>query len=79
MGQENSTTREVKKGSHFNYEQRRILEWHWCGKGGKKERSLTRLGDILGKNRSTIFRELRRGMVEHLTTGLETVREYNAD
>lgn len=80
MGQEQDTPRGGKKGSQFTFEQRRMLEWLWNGKGTfKKERSPTLLSALFGKGRRTIQRELKRGMVEHLTSELETVMVYNAD
>jgi IS30 family transposase len=37
------------------------------------------LGTILGKNESTIRRELKRGMVEHTKSDLSKAWEYNAE
>ncbi len=37
------------------------------------------LGKLLGKHESTIRRELKRGMVEHLKTDLSTIWEYSAE
>jgi IS30 family transposase len=80
MGQEQYSPAGGNKGSHFTFEQRRMLEWLWNGKGTfKKERSPTQLSALFGKGRRTIQRELKRGMVEHLTSELETVMVYNAD
>jgi IS30 family transposase len=66
--------------THFTWEQRIQLQYYYTGTNGyKKIRSPMLLGKILGKHESTIRRELKRGMVEHLKTDLSTVMEYNAE
>lgn len=62
MGQENDSVEAVGKGSHFTSEQRQMLDWHLNGTGGsKKICSRSELARLLGKHRSTIYREIRRG------------------
>ena len=52
-------------------------EDNYSGSNGYKQiRSPLLLGKILGKHESTIRRELKRGMAEHLKTNLGTLWEY---
>jgi IS30 family transposase len=72
--------KEGKRGRHFTHDERLMLEYLWCGKGGlKKMRKVSELAVLFGKHRRSVERELARGMVEHLTSELEKVLEYNAD
>ena len=80
MGQTDDSTKGGKKGRHFTQDERLMLEYLWCGKGGlKKMRRVCELAVLFGKHRRSVERELMRGMVEHLTSELEKVMEYNAD
>ena len=80
MGREKLTIENTCRYTHFTWEQRLQLQYHYTGAGKyKKITSPTVLGKLLGKHESTIRRELKRGMVEHLKTDLSTVMEYNAE
>lgn len=68
------------KHTHFKWEERLVLEYHYNGKNRcKKITSPKILGTLLIKNERTIRRELKRGMVEHTKSDLSTVIEYNAE
>ncbi|MDR3325051.1 MAG: helix-turn-helix domain-containing protein, partial [Spirochaetaceae bacterium] len=60
MGRKKNTPESGGKGSHFTYEQRRMLEALWKG----RVRESGKLAEILGKDRRTMGRELKRGAVE---------------
>jgi IS30 family transposase len=75
MRQAEYTSERGRKGSHFSYEQRRILEALWKG----RIRDSRKLAEILGKDRRTIERELKRGTVELTDSELRNYLSYNAD
>ncbi len=80
MGRSKLTIENTCRYTHFTWEQRLQLQYHYTGAGKyKKITSPTVLGRLFGKHESTIRRELKRGMVEHLKTDLSTVMEYNAE
>jgi len=80
MGRRKCIIEGQARHTHFTWEQRIQLQYHYTGTNGyKKLRSPLMLGKLLGKHESTIRRELKRGMVEHLKTDLSTIWEYSAE
>jgi transposase, IS30 family len=80
MGRVKLTIDNTCRYTHFTWEQRLQLQYHYTGAGKyKKITSPTVLGKLFGKHESTLRRELKRGMVEHEKTDLSTVMEYNAE
>ncbi len=68
------------KHTHFTWEERLVLQYHYKGTNKfAKITSPTLLGTLLSKHPKTIKRELKRGMVEHLKSDLTKTFEYNAD
>jgi len=68
------------KHTHFTWEERLVLQYHYNGTNKlKKITSPTLLGTLLSKHSKTIKRELKRGIVEHMKSDLTTIFEYNAD
>lgn len=56
------------------------MECYLTGKGGfPKITSKKCLAEIFGCDRKTIYNEIKRGTVEHLTSELETILVYNAE
>lgn len=81
MGRTQLTLEAHCRGSHFTWDERLRLQYHYAGSSGfRKERSPTVLGKIFQKSPKTIRRELDRGMVEHVLGELPFIRiEYNAE
>lgn len=68
------------KHTHFTWEERLLLEYHYNGTNRyKKITSPTLLGTLLSKSERTIRREINRGNVEHTTSELLKIIEYNAE
>ncbi|MCP3925783.1 MAG: IS30 family transposase [Desulfobacterales bacterium] len=68
------------KYTHFKWEERLLLEYHYNGTNHyEKITSPTILGTLLYKSERTIRREIKRGMVEHLTSDLCKIKVYNAE
>ncbi len=81
MGRKKLTIKSVCKHTHFTWEERLALQYHYSGTNRyQKITSPTLLGRLLGKNEKTIRRELKRGMMRH-ELGAEPFErwEYNAD
>lgn len=75
-----SIHKSTKKGSHITREDRLLLEFYSLGKGKfPKITKTAQLASILECSQRTIQRELQRGKVEHVTTDLQKIIEYNAD
>lgn len=72
-----NTKNKTKKGGykHLNYTERRQIE-RWYNIDNKKPKEIAKL---LGKSTRTINRELKRGMVENLTSELIVKKVYSAD
>ncbi len=80
MGRSKLTITNQSRHTHFTWVERLQLQYYYSGTGTyAKTRSPTVLGVIFGKHESTIRRELKRGMVEHLKSDLSMVWEYSAD
>ena len=81
MGRNKLSIENSSRHTHFTWEERIQLESYFRGASGyKKIRSPKALGVIFGKHESTIRRELKRGMVEHVMADIPFVRtEYNAE
>ena len=75
MGHQNINTFS-KKGTHFNWEERLILEHNYKR---NKIRSSSKLAEILGKSSRTIRREINRGFIDHIDSELKIKWEYSAD
>ena len=73
MEQLNSTT-ERGRGKHFTEKERYRLEGHLDGDLNVKEIALR-----LKKHPSTVYREIKRGMIERLQSNLTNVMEYRAN
>jgi IS30 family transposase len=67
MGHNHNTTKGVGKSSHFTEDERKILEKVYNARGKERNRSPTSLGRLLGKDRTTIIREVKRGLTEIMT------------
>lgn len=63
-----------RKGKHLNYGERRVMEA--LLKAGFPK---TQVAEELGRDYSTIKREEKRGLVDHLNSNLTLSRIYNAD
>jgi len=63
-----------RKGKHLNWNERILIEGFL--KAGMSE---TNIAKELGRDRRTINREVKRGLVEHLNSDLTTHVAYNAD
>lgn len=69
-----------KQNSCFNENKRFLLECYLGGKGGfPKITSKTKLCEIFSCDRKTIYNEIKRGTVEHLTSALDIILVYNAE
>lgn len=73
MGQGDYSTQE-KKFKHLTYEDRIKIE-----KCLKKELKPGRIAKKLGKDRSTISREIKRGTVTFWAVGSDPIEQYSAD
>jgi len=73
MEQYNNTTK-GKKYKHINEIERYKIEW--CIEAKK---SIKEIGELLGRDRSTIYREIKRGSVNLLSYDLRRVSSYKAD
>ncbi len=69
-----NTTSSPGKRKHFCDAERQIIE-----KLYRKGISVARIADLLGFHRSSIYRELKRGQVTHLTSELVEYVTYSAD
>ena len=68
------------KHTHFSWEERLLLQYHYNGTNRyEKITSPTLLGTLLSKSERTIRREIKRGQVEHTTTELLKIIVYNAE
>ncbi|MCF7939657.1 MAG: hypothetical protein K9L68_13755 [Spirochaetales bacterium] len=68
------------KHTHFTWGERLLLQYHYNGTNRyTKNTSPTLLGTLLSKNEKTIRREIKRGLVEHTTSELLKINEYNAE
>jgi transposase, IS30 family len=67
----------IKKGTHFTWEQRLILERLLSLRGSKKK-SRQEISDILGKCKRTIQREIKKGAIMKLESNLTESKKYNA-
>jgi IS30 family transposase len=74
MCQSNNTTENLK-GKHLSYEERRIIEHLY----NTQKKKATRIAEEMGKHRTTIEREIKRGLVKNLTTNYEEIKVYSAD
>lgn len=74
MSHLNDTTKN-RKGKHLNYEDRLKIEA--LSKAGIKPKEIGQL--VGGRSERTIYRELKRGMVELLNSDLTARKEYSAD
>ena len=80
MGRKKLNIKNSAHHSHFTWEERIQLQYYHNGSNGyPRIRSPKVLGVLFGKDESTIRRELKRGMVEHLKTDLSTAWEYTAE
>jgi IS30 family transposase len=80
MGRNKLTIKNSAHHSHFTRRERIQLQYYHTGSNGfPRIRSPKALGILFGKDESTIRRELKRGMVEHLKTDLSTAQEYTAE
>jgi len=81
MGRKNLTLENTPRGSHFTWDERLRLQYHYCGSNGyEKIRSPLLLSRIFGKCTKTISREIGRGLVIHVRDNPPfEVEEYNAD
>ena len=77
MGQnENNTS--ARKGKHFNWDERLILE-RLYRKKGKEKLTIKQIATILGRHEKSIRRELKRGAITLLNSDLSDNRTYSAD
>ena len=74
MSHLNNTTKN-RKGKHLNYEDRLKIEA--LSKAGIKPKEIGQL--LGGRSERTIYREIKRGMVELLNSDLTLRKEYSAD
>jgi IS30 family transposase len=80
MGRKKLSIENASRHSHFTWEERLQPQYYHNGVNGYPHiRSARVLGTLLGKDESTIRRELKRGMVEHTKTDLSLAWEYNAE
>ena len=76
MGQnENNTS--ARKGKHFNWDERLILE-RLYRKKGKEKLTIKQIATILGRHEKSIRRELKRGAITLLNSDLSDNRTYSA-
>ncbi|MBR5523503.1 MAG: IS30 family transposase [Akkermansia sp.] len=68
------TTTSLRKGKHITDSDRQIIE-----KLYRKGYPVAKIADLLGFHRSSIYRELKRGQVTHLTSELVEYVTYSAD
>ena len=74
-----SVAQKRKHFKHFTADERLILEYYLLGKNHFPKINNTKmLAEIFNKSRRSIQREIKRGLVEHLTTNLDLKTEYNA-
>lgn len=73
MCQSNYTT-EIRKGKHLKWEDRKVIEHLY----NIQDKLITEIADELGKHRTTISREIKKGKVELLNTDYSTREEYDA-
>ncbi len=73
MCQDNNTT-ESNKGKHLTFMERKIIEHLY----NIQDRSYTKIGEELGRHRTTIGREIKKGSVELLNSDYTTREEYVA-
>lgn len=68
------------KYSHFTWDERLILQYHYQGANKyEKITSPTVLGVLLSKHERTIRREIKQGLVEHIKSDLTTAIVYDAE
>lgn len=80
MGRKKLIIETTCKHTHFTWEERLLLQYHYNGTNRyAKITSPTLLGKLFSKHEQTIRRELKRGTVEHLDSQLRIVKCYNAE
>ena len=74
MCQYNNTIKE-KKFKQINYNERTQIErWY-----NIEQKSKSEIGRLLGRPEGSIRREIKRGLVDNLTTDLKVIKVYSAD
>ena len=73
------TNKPLRKGTHFKWEERLILERMLNSKKADRIRSLQGMADILCKSKRTIQREIKRGLTTKLDTYLKEYKAYSPD
>ena len=74
------TEKRRKANSCFKHNERLLLEGYLTGsRGFEKIKKRKRLAEIFNCDRKTIYKEIKRRMVEHIKSDLSVVFEYNAD
>lgn len=81
MGRIKDTTENVCYGTHFNWNERYLLQGYFTGSCGRHKITNRRvLGEIFHKSERTIRRELKRGWILHEYSAFPQERwEYNAE
>ncbi len=80
MGRSKLIIKTKCKHTHFVWGERLLLQYHYSGTNGyEKITSPTVLGILLSKSERTIRREIKRGLVEHLTSELIDITVYSAE
>jgi len=74
MCQKNCTTAN-KKGQHLVYEERLVIEHLY----NKQKKNAGEIAEELGRHRTTLSREIKRGIVELLNSDYSTRLEYSAE
>jgi len=73
------STKTKRKGTHFTWEERLVLDRLLNGKASSRIRSPQKLAEILGKSKRTIQREVKRGWTTKVDTYLREFKAYNPD
>jgi len=73
MNPSNNTIK-IQKFKQITFEERLLLEHLY----NKQKKNYREIGEELGKNRSSIYREIKRGLVEVLNSDLSTRIDYSA-
>jgi len=80
MGRSKLIIKTKCKHTHFAWGERLLLQYHYSGTNGyEKITSPLLLGTLLSKSERTIRREIKRGLVEHITSELLKIMVYNAE
>ena len=72
---QNNYTIENKKGKHLKWEERKVIEHLY----NIQDKSPKEIGEELGRHRTTISREIKKGQVELLNSDYTTRMEYIAE